>query len=55
MKQVLCKSCRLYELAVLVGGKHARVIEECYFPANEKKAGTATECNEYEAKKTDVS
>lgn len=51
MKQALCLSCKNYDLVVLFGGtKSGQVIQECYYPANNFKSGTARKCEEYEAK-----
>lgn len=50
----LCNTCKHFDLVVLVGNG-ARVIEECYFPANNKKVGNAKEYEEYEAKETNPS
>lgn len=50
-KPILCLGCRNFDLVILVGNG-VRVVEECYYPANEHKSGTATSCEEYEPKES---
>ena len=51
-KPVLCKTCKHWMVTVVVGGKHPRTIDECYYPSNNCKAGHATKCEEYEMKES---
>ena len=48
-KPVLCNTCKHEEWALVVGTT-SRMIDECYFPENNRKVGHATECEEYEPK-----
>ena len=50
-KDILCNTCK-HEEWELAAGATTRMVDMCYYPANNRKVGHATECEEYEAKKT---
>lgn len=52
-KDTLCNTCKHEEWELAVGTT-TRMIDLCYYPANNRKVGHATECEEYEPKKTEA-
>lgn len=50
-KPILCNTCKHEEWALVIGTTN-RMIDECAFPANDRKVGHATECEEYSPKES---
>lgn len=48
-KEVLCETCRNVDWQT-VHTTGARIVDVCYYPANQRKFGHAVECAEYEPK-----